>query len=629
VRSKRTLYLIDAVILVFLAGALLIELTGGFYSEPFGIRVSARRPDRPLIVALVLGFVRWRWLSSPEFLGRPLEFYRHLWRRFFDRSADAKPIAGDPMWQHAAALMGLAALAAAMLQEQLRQMTAVPDLGDPLFSMWRMGWVYQQLLGDPRGFFDANIFHPTPLTLTLSDSMLMPSFIGAPLLALGLHPLLVYNVLLLASFPINGFATYLLIRKLTGSAAASFLGAAFYMCHPYRLEHYSHFELQLTMWMPLTLLSVLHFGETHRVRYALAAALLAVAQLYSSMYYGVYFPFYVLVVVGILAVIWKWQWRRLIGPAAIAGAFALGLAVPLARPYLAAQAIKGDRDTAAVEYYSADFVDFFRPHPRLATHSGRWLEDVHPERALFPGLTPLVLSAVALAPPIGPVRAAFAAGLAFSFDMSRGMKGVVYPTLYRTLPPIRGMRVPARFSIILGISLAVLSAFGAKRLLSRWPGATGRRLVFAGIVALIVVDLRPSLMLQEVWRDTPVIYEDLKDRRDVVLAEFPFEQHEAWTTNEIPFMYFSLWHWHQMVNGYSGFIPDPHRALIKLAEDFPDPASIAALRSRGVTHVTVNCALLGDACDAFLKRLDRYPEFELLRSAAWRGKPARLYKFHK
>jgi hypothetical protein len=399
------------------------------------------------------------------------------------------------------------------------------------------------------------------------------------------------------------------------------------MCHPYRLEHYSHFELQMTMWMPMTLMVMIRLGETHRIRYALLAGALAAAQLYSSMYYGVYFPFYAVMVIGFLGVVWKWRWRRLIGPAAIGAAFAIGLAVPLARPYIAAQAMKGDRDTAAVEFYSADLSDFFRPHIRLATHAGHLLEDNHPERALFPGVTPLALTAVALAPPIGPVRAAFAAGLALSYDMSRGMKGVLYPTLYRTLPPIRGMRVPARFSIILGISLAVLAAFGARRLLSRWSGGA-RKLAFAGIVAFAVVDLRPSLMLQPVWTDVPRIYQDIAGRPDVVLAEFPFEQNHPWVTNEIPFMYFSLWHWRQMVNGYSGFRPDAHMALIELAKDFPDPASITALRSRGVTHVTVNCEFVGDGCDAFLKRLDR-PEFELIRSADWRGKPTRLYKFNK
>ena len=136
--------------------------------------------------------------------------------------------------QLGALVLAFTAIVAVLTWPQVAQLHSVPDLGDPLFSMWRMGWVFQQLQGDPRALFDANIFHPTPLTLTLSDSMLVPSLIAAPLFAAGLHPLFVYNGLLLAAFPINGFATYLLIRKLTGSAAASFIGALFYMCHPYR-----------------------------------------------------------------------------------------------------------------------------------------------------------------------------------------------------------------------------------------------------------------------------------------------------------------------------------------------------------------------------------------------------------
>ena len=44
------------------------------------------------------------------------------------------------------------------LGQQTRDLYAVPDRGDPLFSMWRMGWVRHQLAADPRHLFDANIF---------------------------------------------------------------------------------------------------------------------------------------------------------------------------------------------------------------------------------------------------------------------------------------------------------------------------------------------------------------------------------------------------------------------------------------------------------------------------------------
>jgi hypothetical protein len=625
-RSQRRRYALDVAILVFFAGAVVLELTGGFYSEPFGIRLSARRPDRPLLVAVVLAVIRWRWLPSGEFLARPLDVYRRAFQRLYLGSADASPEERSRRTD-ALAVLGLLALAALALQAQLRQMMSVPDLGDPLFSIWRMSWVYQQMQGDPRALFDANIFHPLPLTLTLSDSMLLPAVVAAPFFAAGLHPVLVYNMLLLASFPATGIATYFLVARVTRSAPAAFAGALFYMFHPYRFEHFSHFELLMTMWMPLALLAMIRFGETLRWTWAIAAAIVLAAQLYSSMYYGVYFPFYAAAVVGVLAVLQRWPWRRLIGPAVLSGAVALALAAPLSRPYLAAQTIKGDREAFAVYFYSADLSDFLRPHPRLAMHKERWLADKNPERALFPGLTPLVLSAVALVPPLGPVRVAFAAGVGVGYDMTRGLKGVLYPTLYRLFPPIRGMRVPARFSVILGLSLAVLAAFGVRRLLSRWSGWP-RRLAFAAILGLMAVDLRPALELRPVWPDAPRIYADLAGRSDVVLAEFPFEQRDPWVTHELPFMYFSTWHGHQMVNGYSGFIPDSHVALVKLARDFPDPASMTALRTRGVTHVTVNCEMRGgDSCKEFLDRLDQRPELKLIKIAHWKGWPTRLYEF--
>ncbi|HXT68919.1 MAG TPA: hypothetical protein VN700_04150 [Vicinamibacterales bacterium] len=629
-RSRRGLFILDAFIVLFIAGAVLIELTGGFYAEPFGMRISSRRGDRPFLLALILAFIRWRWLRSDDFFGRPLESYRRLWRRWYDPAADSSDNAPARWWHLPVVVTAFCGIGLAMLRQQLLQMTSVPDLGDPLFSMWRMGWVFHQLQGDPRALFDANIFYPTPLTFTLSESMLLPSMFAAPLFAAGLHPLIVYNILLLAVFPANGLTTYLLLRRLGLSASASFAGGLFYMFHPYRLEHYSHLEQVMTMWMPLSLMFVVRFAESRRLAYAIAAALAACAQLYSSMYCGAFFPVYLVPVVAVMALGRHWPWRQLLLKTLAAGVVAVAVAAPLAKPYFAAQSIKGDRESSAVEFYSAEVADYFRPHPRLATHGGHWLEDKNPERALFPGVTPIVLSAIAMAPPIGPVRAAFASGMLVSFDMSRGMKGSLYPFFYEWVPGYRGMRVPARFSVLLGISLAVLAAFGVRRLLRTQRTAWRRGLMFAAVVVSMVVDLAPSLTLYPVYTDAPRIYQDqaIAGRsREVVLAEFPFEQHDEMTTSELPYMYFSLWHWLPMVNGYSGFTPDGHKQLLELAKDFPDPASIAALRTRGVTHITVNCSFMGDPCRNVMDRLDGRPEFKLIRVAHWRGKPTRLYEF--
>ena len=120
-------------------------------------------------------------------------------------------------------------------------------------------------------------------------------------------------------------------------ARAAFVSAVIYGFYPYRFEHYSHLELQFTQWMPLALLAIHAFVESPRVSYAVLAVLAVIAQLYSSMYYAVFFLFFGGAVFVVLAVGRRLEWRVLLKPAIAAGALALALAVPLARPYLAAR----------------------------------------------------------------------------------------------------------------------------------------------------------------------------------------------------------------------------------------------------------------------------------------------------
>jgi len=629
-RRQRAVVALDIVIVLLVLCGWVVWMTGGFSAQPFGWRVSIRKPDRTLMLAAILGFIRWRSRAGRGvgFLGVPIDRYRRFWPAVYQAGADEAPARATAAgrWHLIAATVGLCAIGAVLMHEQLADMSLVPDHGDPLFSIWRIGWVSQQLAGDPRPLFDANIFHPLPLTLTLSDSMLLPSLTASPLLWAGVAPTVAYNVLILSGFLLSGLAVFLLARRLTGSPLAAFVAGALYAFYPYRYEHYSHLELQMTQWMPLALWFLHRFVTTWRAREVLGAALCMVAQLYSSMYYGVFFVVYAAAVLGAMLAASKPDWRRILGPLTLAAVTAMVLAVPLARPYLAAQAIKGERGTNEVEFYSADVSDYFRPHFRLTTYAGRLLPAIHPERALFPGLTPLVFGAAGLVPPLGPIRLAYAAGLAVAYDMSRGMKGWLYPVLYEWFPPIRGMRVPARFAVILGISLVVFAAFGVRRLLGRFRAPRTRAVLFGIMIAAAMVDLRPTLALEPLWHEPPAIYAGLAGRTDVVLAEFPFTAPQS-VDVQLAFMYFSVrYGFLPMVDGYSGFVPAAHAQLVEDMDAFPDAASIDLLRARGVTHVTANCALMPERCAAFLERAAASPALKLVASEEWEGQPVRLYE---
>ena len=209
--------------------------------------------------------------------------------------------------------------------------------------MWRAGWVLQQLRGDPRGLFDANIFYPEPLTLTYSDSMLLPGLTAAPMLAAGVHPVTAYNVLLISGFVLSGICGGAAGRAADRIVARGFVAGIVFGFYPYHFEHYSHLELQMMQWMPLALLALHRFLETAAAaprasprrcarrrsstrRCTTRCSSRSTARVSSAR----------------LVLTRRPPLRRLLMPAAIAGgAIAMVLAVPLARP--TAEATRGAR----------------------------------------------------------------------------------------------------------------------------------------------------------------------------------------------------------------------------------------------------------------------------------------------
>jgi hypothetical protein len=278
--------------------------------------------------------------------------------------------------------------------------------------------------------------------------------------------------------------------------------------------------------------------------------------------------------------------------------------------------------------FSATASDYLRAHRRSAAYGPHLLPGRKIERALFPGVMPIVLAAASLAPPIGVTRLAYSAGLLVAFDGSLGFNGLLYPYLYDLFQPIRGLRVPARFSVIAGLSLAILAGFGMRRFLRRLS-ARGSQVAFAAAVLALVFDLKPDLELRPVWRAPPPVYVSLGPPEKIVLAEFPIPGDPFGFGSNTSYMYFSLWHGANMVNGYSGFMPPSYAELAHAVPGFPTDAGLTLLKERGVTHVTVNCALYRGECPQVLQALDGRPELRRVSEGRWEGRPAVVYKLLK
>jgi hypothetical protein len=501
----------------------------------------------------------------------------------------------------------------------IRNLGQVPDRGDPIFSAWRLATFARQLFTDPVRLFDGNIFYPLPLTLTYSDPTVLQGALGAPFIVSGINPLIVSNALFLIAFPLCGLAFFYAAWRLTGDARAGLVSGLIGAWYPFHGEHYSHLELQWFMFVPLAFVGVLRALADPRWQSGLAAGAAIGAQWLASMYIGLMLATVLVVFALVVALGWRLRpSRRLTESVVAAATIALPAFLLTGVPYLMSREARGDRSAREVMEGSARLSDYASTHRRLAAYQWHSRADNVAERELFPGTLPLVLGAAGAWPPITTVTAALAVSGATAIEWSRGLNGWTYPAIYNKVPAYRGIRVPARFSVILGSVLALLCAFGTHRLLDRIGSARGRTAAASVLAGLVLVDLRLTTSLVNYWPTVPSIYQRVTP--DMVLAELPASQ-------DIHYMYFSTDHRARLIGGYSGFIPkDPTFGDALMA--FPAPAAIEAFQQRGATHLSYNCAFERSLtrCEYNLAQLGANPRLELVASERWLNADVRLYR---
>jgi hypothetical protein len=174
-----------------------------------------------------------------------------------------------------------------------------------------------------------------------------------------------------------------------------------------------------------------------------------------------------------------------------------------------------------------------------------------------------------------------------------------YGFLYDHVPGWDGVRAPARFATIAVLMLSVLAAFGAAWIdrlrLGRWvlPAAACLFLIESLAVPMEVNGVTPpegfAAPVSRIYRPgrAPAIYKEIaRQRPDAVVAELPLGQPDY----DLRAVYYSVTHWHPVLNGYSGFFPPHYGQLITALSDVPRHPDVAidVLRAAGAALVVVH-----------------------------------------
>ncbi len=463
----------------------------------------------------------------------------------------------------------------------------LPDVNDSYFNVWRLAWVAHQIGRDPFALFDTNIFYPLRNTLAYSDAMLALGLIATPAINLGLHPVIVHNVLIVAAFVSAAFCAYLLCRHLTGSTSAALVGGLIFGFAPYRFGHIGHLELLWTAPMPLALL-ILHKAEQSEFsrRNGLILGAVVALQAYCSLYYAAFLTIFIgLWTLISLTLADGARRRRLLYCVITGGVTGLLITAPYGYVYYNAHRELGARDAYEIRTHSARPSDYLRASVQNKVYR---VAEASEERSLFPGITAAVLGVCALLLQRGRRAVLYGLLMVLAFDLSLGLNGLTYPIIASGFPLINSLRAPARFSALFLLSLSVLGALGAHALVQSLSSHFRTAVITALAVLCLIEYWSAPLSTRTPVLTRPAVHQWLRAHNDSVILELPVPTPTTLWLYENTYQYMSIFHWSRLVNGYSGFAPRSYIATLDAMKDFPGPASFARLQELGVQYVIVH-----------------------------------------
>lgn len=401
---------------------------------------------------------------------------------------------------------------------------------DRMIFLWNVWWVNHAVTALHQAPFNTEyLFAPEGVSLSFHTLCTAGGFLGMVLGAK--HNLIMAtNLLLLLSFVLGGWFTYLLIRELTGTGGGAIFGGvlfAFGPAHWYPVYR-GQMHIYSSQWIPLFLFVLVRFVRKPNRRNAALGAILLAAIFYTS-YQQMVFTFVLALIILPIVVLPSYrngtplEWKRLLAGVVISSVIFMVLASPLALE------MWNHHDEARVRTDAVEWRTMAVSLEQLLTGTRYYREWTRtPCSGPFASIWCFIQG---LPPEQGPILGFMALLLFVSgwLSLIRGRRGVAFfwPIVYLSLalipivwimlgaePSIFGTRLPSispllqrlpgfqsirsadRYAIPLTLVAAILAGYIVARfrilLLALHPGNPGmnrRRLIYVGITALAVMAL--------------------------------------------------------------------------------------------------------------------------------------------
>jgi hypothetical protein len=513
------------------------------------------------------------------------------------------------------------ALAVWAYQDSVRGLaTTVPgDFGDPVYFSWQLAWVGHAVRTDPGGVWTTPAFLGAPDNLAYTDTVwgYLPLSFLVPQGQTG--ALAQLNLALLLATALAAASGYALVRALgSGIAGAALAGVASGFA-PWRLTQVIHINVLSTAGIAFALAltarghgwSMRYGWQPERMSPRLVAAgwVVSAWQITFGFATGIWFVYTMALVTLVLALGWllagrrRVSWsqlpKRLVVAEVVGGLAFLGWLALMLRPYLrvvgevtGAQRVeamlglfspswKGLLTAPTTDWFWGDKVDSWRA-------GATW----PPEMFMSPGFVLLAVAVVGLFYSAWPwwrrlvvaLVTAVLVVLAMGTNAPRGGAYTIVP-LFHHLPGWDHLRTPGRLVIWVALGLVVLAAGALTRLTEDVQDVVvqGR---FWRLAAAMTLLLPAGLAYGEGWNTVPHWQVPAQPVR---LADLP-QPVLVLPSGVVADYHIMLWQtegWPVIANGDSGFDSGAQASLRAGTLSFPDPASIALLRHRGIATVVI------------------------------------------
>ncbi len=488
----------------------------------------------------------------------------------------------------------------------------------PMLNAWIMWWNADRVAHLWSNYWHAPIFYPAKYAFGLSEPQPLAVVVSPIVWLLG--PVPAYNAYALVMLTLNGVFTRRLLRYLEVRPWCATAAGTAMVLHPLAIHNLEAIQL-IVLWPVLWLLHrLVVFSRTPTLPNGALAGMAWAMTAYACLHHAM------VTALPLVASVWflvpsqppRRGWNAFFIPMVAGSGIALLLVSPLAYGVWSAAAEHGvTRDIRTVESLSAVLSDWG------TLPSTAWFQIEMGGRARFPlcpGWLRLAAAILALALVARGRRRevhflAAMAGAGFLLSFGANLPWELWQTASGWIPPLQWVRSPYRFAYLTQVCVILLAFCAVEELVRKLavqatPRSIPSRYVSVLASPLVAIALMmetppprtalcfpPSTSSSAGWVD---YLSQAADPADVIVC-LPVspDASEAGMETETRWMLYQPQHHLRMLNGYSGFIPEPWSALRKMLRKQPlSEPSLKTLGRYSVRWIVVRRSLETDAWGA-------------------------------